>query len=451
MRTLHLPVLLALGLSLTSCVTRTDPVTGKSGLSFYSDEDEIAIGNSAAPSMEQQSGGLYRDPALEAYVASVGARLASASDRKGMPYRYRVLNSGILNAFALPGGHIYITRGLLTRLGSENELAAVLGHETGHVAARHGIKHMEFATGVGVLLDLGARAAARTEDPTNAQAGLKVARIVAGLGSLKYSRDDERQADHLGITYAERAGWDPRGMLGLMKVLQSSETSEPSAIEGLLRTHPLTSERIRNAESELAGRDAASMARLAKSSPEFDKRIAALRDADKAQQKHDKARELMGRAQSMRGGPERTTHLKQAYGEVEEALKMTPDQAPFHTTRSWIILLAASQQKLAQEDAQRGARRALELDPGLYEGHLLLGVTGLSLGDLSAARGSLRRAEGLWPDNAAAPYYLGLLSEREGKREEAAGWFQKTVDLDPSGAGYGRGAADGLKRLGTAP
>lgn len=271
----RLPGLLLLSLTLTGCECfRANPVTGKTELSLFSDADEIALGGRAAPSMEQEMGGLYRDPALEGYIASVGARLAAASDRKGIPCHYRILDSGVVNAFALPGGYVYISRGLLIQIKDESELAAVLGHETGHVAARHGIKHLQVSMGLDLLLRVATGASSSRGGP--ATGGLEVAKVVASLGSLKYSRDDEREADHLGITYAERAGWDPRGMIGLMRILEASE-KEHAGPPAILRTHPLSSERIRNAQSELARRDAAAMDRAVRDTPEFQRQIARLR------------------------------------------------------------------------------------------------------------------------------------------------------------------------------
>ena len=429
-------LLLALLLPGCECF-RVNPVTGKSELSLYSDQDEIALGAQAAPSMEQESGGLYKDPSLEAYVASVGARLAAASDRKEIPHRYRILNSGIVNAFALPGGFVYISRGLLARLHDESELAAVLGHETGHVAARHGVHHLQLSMGLNVLLNIASRAAARSgpESAASAKAGLDLANLVANLGSLKYSRDDERQADHLGIVYAERAGWDPRGMLGLMKVLQSSEQGEPGAFDAMLRTHPLTSERIRNAEAELADRNAAEMSRRTRSTDAFDQQIDRLRMAEKAYARHEKARGHLAKGQ-----------LLEAQEAEDEAIRMDPMQAPFFATRAAVAL-----RKHAPREALKDAGKASALDPGLFEGAFLAGLAHLELGEPPQARSALLRASGLWPGHPGAPYYLGILAEREGRREEALARYRQAAGMDPQGLSYGKGAAEALSRLAPAP
>jgi predicted Zn-dependent protease len=439
----RLPGLLLLPLALTGCECfRANPVTGKTELSFFTDADEIALGAGAAPSMEQEMGGLYRDPALESYISSVGARLAAASDRKGIPYRYRVLDSGVVNAFALPGGFIYISRGLLVRLKDESELAAVLGHETGHVAARHGVKHLQLSMGLNLLLRVGAEAAAGRG--AGAAGSLELARVVASLGSLKYTRDDERESDHLGITYAERAGWDPRGMIGLMRVLEASEkgSAGPPAI---LRTHPLSSERIRNAEAELAQRDAGSMDRSVRNTPEFDRQVAALREFQNAQEKDDQARVLLSKA---KGPNERARRLQQALVVSNQAVESRPRYAPFRATRAMIHLA------LSQDDAdpqvlraQEDARQAVALDGGNFQAQFTLGLSCLKLGEAPQAREALLKASAIWPAHPGPPYGLGQAAERQGRRDEALSHYARASALDPEGTGYGSLADEAARRL----
>lgn len=433
--------------SLGACVERKDPVTGRTEMTSYSDADEIRIGESAAPSMESQSGGLYKDPALQAYVSSVGARIAAASDRKGMPCRYAVLNSSIVNAFALPGGRVYISRGLLARLKAENELAAVLGHETGHVAARHSIRQLESAMKTQFAFSIADLLLTRGENPARgAKEGLETAKLVAGLGRLKFSRDDERQADHLGIVYADRAGWDARGMTGLLEILKATEEREPSAVEGLFRTHPLSSERIQNARSELGRRDPAAMDARTRTTPEFERHAAAVRDAEKAYALNDTARDRLAKAQSA-GAGERPALLRQALDLANQAVQAAPRQAPLYATRAWVQTLLASDRRAPPSEALADAEHAAALDADLFEGHLLAGVARLNLGNLPGAREALGRADALWPDHPAPHYYLGLTAQRDGRRDEAARHYARAQELDPEG-GYGRMAGEALGRPG---
>ena len=232
-------VMLAVGCS-------TNPVTGKREISIYSEVDEVALGANAAPGVEKELGGVLPNPALQAYVNTVGQRVARVSHRPELKYHYAVLNSEVPNAFALPGGYIYITRGLLAELRDESELAAVLGHETGHVTAKHGVNQLQRQVGMQVLLDAVGSA---TESP-KVEA---VAKVAANLTSLRYSRENETQSDELGIEYAYKAGYNPSGMVGLLTVLSSLHETEPAKWTEYFQTHPLTDNRIEHAGQYIKG------------------------------------------------------------------------------------------------------------------------------------------------------------------------------------------------------
>jgi predicted Zn-dependent protease len=239
-----LGLVLALGL-MAGCAI--NPVTGKRELSIISEQDEIELGREAAPEIEQEFGGLYPDPGLQAYVNGVGLKVAQTSHRPHLPYEYAVLNTEVINALALPGGKIYITRGLLVRLDNEAELAAVLGHETGHVTAKHSVHHLQRQLGTSLILTAIDHALGK-DNPTRLKA---VAQVSASLINLSYSRDDEYQADELGVEYAYGAGYDPRGMLGVLQALYEAQQREPSDLEEFMHTHPLTSKRIEEVEELL--------------------------------------------------------------------------------------------------------------------------------------------------------------------------------------------------------
>jgi len=230
-------VVAALGLSALAGCAR-NPVTGRRELVLISEEQEIALGEQAAPEFEKEFGGRVPE-VLQDYVQSVGRRLAEVSDRP-MPYEYTLLASDVPNAFALPGGKIFITAGLLRRLTDERQLAAVLGHETGHVAARHSIKQMQTQMGIDLLLAIATRAGGGGEGATAAD----IARVVSTMVLLKYSREDEYQADLLGLRYAARAGYNPWGMAELLEVLLGLQEKEPGRLAELFQTHPLSSKRL---------------------------------------------------------------------------------------------------------------------------------------------------------------------------------------------------------------
>jgi predicted Zn-dependent protease len=181
----------------------TNPVTGKRQLSLISEEDEIALGQQSKEQIVQQMGA-YPDPKLQAYVESIGKRMAAQSERPNLPWSFTVIDDPVVNAFALPGGPIFVTRGILTHLNSEAELASVLGHEIGHVTARHSVDQMskaqlaQLGLGVGMILK-----------PELAGVGQAAA---AGfqLMFLKFGRDAEKQSDDLGFKYMVAQGYDPR-------------------------------------------------------------------------------------------------------------------------------------------------------------------------------------------------------------------------------------------------
>jgi predicted Zn-dependent protease len=224
-----------------------NPVTGQRELSLISREQEIKMGEEAAPKFAEEFGGPVRNEALQTYVRTVGGRLAAVADRP-MPYEYTLVASEVPNAFALPGGKIFITAGLLRRMTNERQLAAVLGHETAHVAAKHSVQGMQKQMGAQVLVEL----AARVVSPDKAEAAKAAASVVANMASLKYSRNDEYEADRVGLTYATRAGYNPWGMVELMEVLQSLNESEPGTLGEMFQTHPISTKRMAEARQAIA-------------------------------------------------------------------------------------------------------------------------------------------------------------------------------------------------------
>ena len=231
------------------CVT--NPVTGRKELILISEQQELALGASAAPKFEKEFGGGVPNARLQAYVSEIGARVSRVSDRP-MPYEFRLVASKIPNAFALPGGKIFLTAGLMSRMGNERQLAAVLGHETGHVAARHNVKGMQRQMGAAVLVEIAARAAGADKG----EAAKTAAEVVASVANLKYSRDDEYQADAIGITYMTRAGYNPWGMVELLTVLEKMSAAEPGLFGDMFQTHPLSRKRIDQARQSIESNDA---------------------------------------------------------------------------------------------------------------------------------------------------------------------------------------------------
>ena len=219
----------ALLLALGACAT--NPVTGRSELSLVSSNQELALGRDGYPAVVNEYG-KYEDAALGAYVDSVGQRVARVSHLPNLEWHFTLVDDPAVNAFAMPGGYIYVTRGILAYLGSEAQLAGVLGHEIGHVTHRHTAEAMTrqqlYGLGLGVL-----EVAAPSLKPYSA-----ASQQALGLLFLKYSRQNENEADALGVEYATKAGYDPREIPATYETLKRVSAAAGSTIPVFLSTHP---------------------------------------------------------------------------------------------------------------------------------------------------------------------------------------------------------------------
>lgn len=234
---------LALLSGLTTCAT--NPVTGKKELSFVSESQEISMGQQYSGQVMQEMG-VYPDSGVQRYVSSLGKELAAGTERPKLPWTFTVIDDPTVNAFALPGGYIFVTRGILTHMNSEAELASVVGHEIGHVTARHSVQQMTRQQ----LAQLGMVAGAIASDKIAQNLGV----ISQGLGVLflKYSRDDESQADGLGFRYALNDGYDVRKMIDMFQTLQRVTASAGQRIPEWQSTHPDPGNRIQATQARLA-------------------------------------------------------------------------------------------------------------------------------------------------------------------------------------------------------
>ncbi len=209
---------------------------------FITTPQEIAIGEEVIQQIEKENK-ILNNPVLTAYVNKVGQKLADVCFRKDIEYHFKIIDSEMINAFALPGGFIYIYGGALAAMDNEAQLAAVLAHEIGHVAARHAVKQLQKAQIYGALSSI----LLKDEKKTIAE----LSNIAANLVFLGYSREAEFEADELGIHFTTQAGYDPRGMLEFFEKLKQKEKREPGKLELLMRTHPYTSDRISKVESRI--------------------------------------------------------------------------------------------------------------------------------------------------------------------------------------------------------
>jgi predicted Zn-dependent protease len=221
----------------------TNPATGKKEFSLMSEAQEIQLGKEADQQVRAEMG-LYEDAELQRYVSNIGMRLAKASERPNLPWQFAVVDEPAVNAFALPGGYIYVTRGIMAFLNDEEQLAGVLGHEIGHVTARHSAQQYTQATTAGVGLTL------LSIFVPEARPFQGIAENALGLLFLKHGRDDERQADRLGVEYTAKTGWNPAGVAGMLRTLARLDEASGSrrGVPNFLSTHPAPADRVREVQ-----------------------------------------------------------------------------------------------------------------------------------------------------------------------------------------------------------
>ncbi|BAM02465.1 M48 family metallopeptidase [Phycisphaera mikurensis] len=227
---------------------QTNPATGELYLTALNQEKAVQIGEEAEPQFLSENGGVIPDAGIRDYVASIGNRLAAKSELPDLPWEFHVLDSVQINAFALPGGKIFMSRGLLERMTNEAQLAGVLGHEIGHVTADHVGQRMAQATAVTAAgAVLGAAGAATDKD------WLKVLGVGTGVGGgvylLRFSRGNETESDLLGVRYMDRLGYNPWGQVQVMEILkEASGGGSGNLLESFFATHPLPQDRIDDLE-----------------------------------------------------------------------------------------------------------------------------------------------------------------------------------------------------------
>ncbi len=408
-----------LSLVLGGCAV--NPVTGERQLALISTAEQIAIGEQQYfPSRQMQGGDYVVDPALTAYVAGVGQRVAQYSDLP-LPYEFAVLNSSVPNAWALPGGKIAINRGLLLELGSEAELAAVLGHEVVHAAAGHGAQALQR----GMLLQgvlLATAVAARNSDYSGLAIG--AASVGAQLLNQRYSRGAELEADGYGITYMAAANYDPTAAITLQETfVRLSDGGSGGWLSGLFASHPPSQERVdRNRETVAAIPPGGEIGR--------DRYLAAtadLRRNQPAYEAHDEGRAALF-----------DDRIADAITLADRAVEMLPQEAMFHALKGDIAL---QQRRFANATDHFGD--AISLDDQFFYYQLQKGLAHSALDQFSQAETNLYASLELLP-TADAHYTLGAIAESRGDYATAMEHYGVAAG---SGTPAGQAAQDAMVRL----
>ena len=413
-------ILIAIGIAfLSGCAV--NPVTGKRELMIVSTEAEIQMGQQNYAPMQQSQGGAYDvDPELTRYVGGVGARLAAQSP-VDLPYEFVVLNNSVPNAWALPGGKIAINRGLLTELESEAELAAVLGHEVVHAAARHTARQMSR----GMLLQVGVLATAvAVSDSEYGNLAVGGAGLAAQLVTMKYGRDAELESDFYGMQYMSNAGYDPKGAISLQETfVRLSEGRRTDWLSGLFASHPPSQERV-NANIKTA---AALPAGGKTGEEDYQRAMQKTRAAKPAYDAYDEGRKALAEKK-----------MDEALTLANKALSMFPAEAHFHALRGDIRLIADK-----HDMAVTNYNRAIERRDGFFYYHLQRGLAKQELGQIDGAVIDLENSIKLLP-TAPAHYALGGIAQRRGNREDAIKHYKVVAG---AGGDYGKAATAALVKL----
>jgi predicted Zn-dependent protease len=395
-----------------------NPVTGKNELVLVSEAQELQMGQQAYAPTQQSQGGVYDvDPQLTAYVHSVGSRLAAVSDRD-LPYEFVVLNNSIPNAWAMPGGKIAINRGLLTELNSEAELAAVLGHEIVHAAARHSAQQMSRGLLSQVLV---VATAVATSDSDYGNLAVGGANIGAQLINSRYGRGAELESDKYGMQYMSRAGYDPQGAVDLQQTfLRLSEGRQADWLSGLFASHPPSQARV-----EANRATAATLPPGGKiGKAEYAAAMKKTRAAKPAYEAYDEGRKALA-----------DKKFDEALALAGKALDIFPQEAHFHALRGDI--------RLTQDNydwAVTNYTRAIERRDDFFYYHLQRGIARKELGQTDAAVVDLNNSLEYLP-TAPAHYTLGRIAEERGDMTTAVKHYKVIAE---AGGPYGEAAAAAL-------
>jgi predicted Zn-dependent protease len=394
----------------TGCAT--NPVSGRKEFNLLSDADEIELDKEAAPHQFSADYGAVSNARLNAYLTEVGQRLATQSHRPQMPYSFRAVNAVYVNGYTFPAGSVAITRGLLVSLQNEAQLAALLGHELGHVNYRHTARAM--SRGMLYSLLLGAISATLSDKYADLAAGL--GGLGAGLALASYSRDNEREADAIGMDYMVRTGANPLGMVQLMEVLVALNDKKPSALDVLFATHPMSTERLETTREKIQS-DYPSDTQRDLFRERYLDEIAPLRRIKPALDAFQHGEELLVKKKFV-----------EARSEFDRGLKLAPDD--------YAGLLLSAKCCLVQNDfpeATRIARVAQSAYPGEPQAHHVAGIALAKSGRFEPGMVEFDRYAALLPGNPFTVYYQGFCNEGLQRREPAAQAYHKFLQQVDSG------------------
>src|SRR5210317_796425 len=404
----------------------TNPVTGRSQLMLVSEDEEIQIDKQNAPYQFSADYGTVQDKRLNNYIDHTGKNIATQTHRTHMPFNFHVVNAVYVNAYAFPGGTIACTRGILLSLDNEAELSALLGHELGHVNARHTAEQMSKGMLTQTVVG-GLAVAAGTQGAVYGNLASQLGQFGAGALLASYSRDNEREADALGMEYMVRAGYSAQGMVGLMDVLRSMGKHKPSAIELMFATHPMSDERYRTAveTSDVKYKSA-------KSQPMYRERY---------MDNTVKLRSQKGAIDEMQKGQKEmaANNFSAADVHLRKAIKLAPND--------YTALVMMSMSQLVQKKWTVGrqyAEMAQQVYPAEAQAYHLSGFAKIQMKDFEGALEEFSSYDKKLPGNPNIVFFKGYAYEGMKKYPQAGREYQHFLQLTQQGD-YARHADQRLR------
>ncbi|MGC9141354.1 MAG: M48 family metalloprotease [Caldimicrobium sp.] len=389
----------------TSCARENSAFT------LLPQEKEIELGKLYLPISIDEFEGLYPEERVQNYLQNLGKRIAQHAERK-VPFNFYLVNSEVINAFALPGGPVVITRGIFLTLNSESELAGILAHEIGHIEKRHHAKFVEKQLALNFLLQLSSYLL-----PQNLTGELlfQLGQISAGLLSLKFSRDQEKEADETGFYLLLKAHYSPEGMLRVFeKFKKMSETRPPE----WLSTHPLPETRIKEWEKKLSTLKPSGS--FIKDSSSFQEILSLLKETQPSFEEVKKGKKAL---------QERDYSKAEIY--FLKAIELYPKNIP--------ALINLSRLKIKNKDylsARNYALTALKYNPDLFSGHYLAGLSEFALNNWKDSLHYFEKAKALVPFEGSTYYYCGRNYENLQNYPQALANYKKALEIGPKNASW---------------
>lgn len=408
--------------NLISCAV--NPVTGEKEFMLVTEDEEISLGREFYPNIlwgEEGGGGIYKDRELEGYLEGIIKRIHSVSHRPNLPVDFVIQNSSVPNAWAIPG-HVAITRGLLVGIENEAQFAFVMGHEMGHVAARHTAKRLSY--GILQALGIGIASVFVKEGKEGQELLLGLGVIGSSLLLLKYDRGQELQADRLGVLYMARSGYDPNEAITAHNNLEKAikdylsrlgKSREESILGDLLSTHPRTQVRLDEVRSMIQTLEPYRIQGDGKFGSPFIAKTARIREIQKAYIKYDDATRAF-----------RENNIRKAEEDLSQAISINQDQAPFWSLSGMIYL-----KQRRYDEAEKAFKTALQKDPEYQPAYHGLGLRHYLEENYRGAIGYFEKSLKLYPHHPGSNYHAGIIYYKLRDYRKAVSHLKTFAEISP--------------------